>query len=81
VTSRNLPDYNGKIAKLGYCLGALMIFLTAVRQHGLEDAVVHFPLICRVLFRIAYDRWGSAPFRTPRAGSSLVEVLRPREAR
>src|SRR5580700_10477741 len=26
---RNLPECNGKVALLGYCLGALMVFLTA----------------------------------------------------
>ena len=31
---RKLPECNGKVAILGYCLGALMVFLTAVRYHG-----------------------------------------------
>jgi len=31
---RNLPECNGKVAVLGYCLGGLMVFLTAVRCHG-----------------------------------------------
>src|ERR1700683_2117056 len=29
-----LPNCTGKVAVLGYCLGALMAFLTAVRYHG-----------------------------------------------
>src|SRR5271156_3579815 len=32
-TVAKLPDYTGKIAVQGYCLGALMTFLTAVRCH------------------------------------------------
>ena len=31
---RNLPECNGKVALLGYCLGALMVFMTAVRNDG-----------------------------------------------
>src|ERR1700726_4209359 len=38
---RNLPDCNGKVALLGYCLGALMVFLTAVRCHGVDAAVAY----------------------------------------
>src|SRR6202044_499566 len=33
---RNLPECNGKVALLGYCLGALMVFVTAVRCHGVN---------------------------------------------
>src|ERR1700688_1000126 len=33
---RKLPECNGKVALLGYCLGALMVFLTAVRYHGVD---------------------------------------------
>jgi carboxymethylenebutenolidase len=36
---RNLPECNGKVALLGYCLGALMAFLTAVRNDGIDAAV------------------------------------------
>ena len=36
---RNLPECNGKIALLGYCLGALMVFMTAVRNDGIDAAV------------------------------------------
>jgi carboxymethylenebutenolidase len=36
---RNLPDCNGKVALLGYCLGALMVFMTAVRNDGIDAAV------------------------------------------
>ena len=35
-----LPDYTGKIAVQGYCFGALMTFLTAVRCH--VDAAVAY---------------------------------------
>jgi carboxymethylenebutenolidase len=35
-----MPDCTGKIAVLGYCLGALMVFLTAVR-HRVEAAVAY----------------------------------------
>jgi len=38
---RNLPERNGKVALLGYCLGALMVFLTAVRCHGVDAAVAY----------------------------------------
>jgi carboxymethylenebutenolidase len=38
---RRLPECNGKVAVLGYCLGALMVFLTAVRCHGVEAAVAY----------------------------------------
>jgi carboxymethylenebutenolidase len=35
-----LPDCTGKVAVLGYCLGALMVFLTAVR-YGADAAVAY----------------------------------------
>jgi len=38
---RNLPECNGKVAALGYCLGALMVFLAPVRNSGV-DAVVAY---------------------------------------
>ena len=38
-----LPECNGKVAVLqAYCMGALMVFLTAVRCHGV-DAAVDYP--------------------------------------
>ena len=40
-TIRNLPECNGKVALLGYCLGALMVFLTAVRYDGIDAAVAY----------------------------------------
>src|SRR5580692_1102839 len=36
---RRLPECNGKVALLGYCLGALMVFMTAVRNDGVDAAV------------------------------------------
>jgi carboxymethylenebutenolidase len=36
---RNLPECNGKVALLGYCLGALMVFMTSVRNDGIDAAV------------------------------------------
>jgi carboxymethylenebutenolidase len=39
-TVAKLPDYTGKIAVQGYCLGALMTFLAAVRCH--VDAAVAY---------------------------------------
>jgi len=36
---RNLPECNGKVGLLGYCLGALMVFMTAVRSDGIDAAV------------------------------------------
>ena len=36
---RDLPECNGKVALLGYCLGALMVFMTAVRNNGIDAAV------------------------------------------
>jgi carboxymethylenebutenolidase len=36
---RDLPECNGKVALLGYCLGALMVFMTAVRNDGIDAAV------------------------------------------
>jgi carboxymethylenebutenolidase len=38
---RKLPECDGKVAVLGYCLGALMVFLTAVRWHGVDAAVAY----------------------------------------
>jgi carboxymethylenebutenolidase len=38
---RNLQECNGKVALLGYCLGALMVFLTAVRYQGVDGAVAY----------------------------------------
>ena len=38
---RNLSECNGKVAVLGYCLGGLMVFLTAVRCHGVDAAVAY----------------------------------------
>ena len=39
--ARSLSECNGKVALLGYCLGALMVFLTAVRCHGVDAAVAY----------------------------------------
>ena len=36
---RNLPECTGKVALLGYCLGALMVFMTTVRNDGIDAAV------------------------------------------
>ena len=36
---RGLSECNGKVALLGYCLGALMVFMTAVRNDGIDAAV------------------------------------------
>jgi carboxymethylenebutenolidase len=36
---RGLSECNGKVALLGYCLGALMVFMTAVRNAGIDAAV------------------------------------------
>src|SRR5271168_3069450 len=36
---RNLPECNGKVALLGYCLGALMVFLTVARYQSVDAAV------------------------------------------
>jgi carboxymethylenebutenolidase len=36
---RSLPESNCKVALLGYCLGALMVFMTAVRNNGIDAAV------------------------------------------
>jgi carboxymethylenebutenolidase len=38
---RKLPECSGKVALLGYCLGALMVFLTAVRYDGIDAAVAY----------------------------------------
>ena len=37
---RKLPECNGKVALLGYCLGALMVFMTAVRNDEIGRAHV-----------------------------------------
>jgi carboxymethylenebutenolidase len=37
--ARSLPECNGRVALLGYCLGALMVFMTAVRNDGIDAAV------------------------------------------
>jgi carboxymethylenebutenolidase len=36
---RKLSECNGKVALLGYCLGALMVFMTVVRNDGIDAAV------------------------------------------
>ncbi len=36
---RSLPECTGKVGLLGYCLGALMVFMTAVRNDGIDAAV------------------------------------------
>src|ERR1700744_4944420 len=36
---RTLPECTGKVALLGYCLGALMVFMTAVRNDGIDAAI------------------------------------------
>ena len=36
-----LPECTGKVGVLGYCLGALMVFLTAVRHRGIDAAVAY----------------------------------------
>src|SRR3984957_6054430 len=36
---RKLKECNGKVVLLGYCLGALMVFLAAVRNSGVDAAV------------------------------------------
>ena len=38
---RNLKECNGKVALLGYCLGALMVFITAARYDGIDAAVAY----------------------------------------
>ena len=38
---RDLPACNGRVAVLGYCLGALMVFVTAVRNGGIDAAVAY----------------------------------------
>jgi carboxymethylenebutenolidase len=38
---RNLQECNGKVALLGYCLGALMVFLTAARYQGVDGAIAY----------------------------------------
>jgi carboxymethylenebutenolidase len=38
---RNLPECSGRVAVLGYCLGGLMVFLTAVRYDGIDAAVAY----------------------------------------
>jgi carboxymethylenebutenolidase len=37
--ARGLQECNGKVGLLGYCLGALMVFMTAVRNDGIDAAV------------------------------------------
>ncbi|MGC2245828.1 MAG: dienelactone hydrolase family protein, partial [Terriglobales bacterium] len=37
--AHSLPECSGKVALLGYCLGALMVFMTAVRHDGIDAAV------------------------------------------
>jgi carboxymethylenebutenolidase len=37
--ARSLSECNAKVALLGYCLGALMVFMTAVRNDGIDAAV------------------------------------------
>jgi carboxymethylenebutenolidase len=39
-TVRELPECSSRVAVLGYCLGALMVFLTAVR-YGVDAAVAY----------------------------------------
>jgi len=39
--ARKFKECNGKVAVLGYCLGALMVFLTAVRYRGVDAAVAY----------------------------------------
>ena len=41
VAVRNLQECNGKVALLGYCLGALMVFLSAARYQGVDGAVAY----------------------------------------
>jgi carboxymethylenebutenolidase len=36
---RSLPECNGRVGLLGYCMGALMVFLTAVRIDRIDAAV------------------------------------------
>jgi carboxymethylenebutenolidase len=38
---RNLPACSDKVAILGYCLGALMVFLTSVRYDRIDAAVAY----------------------------------------
>jgi carboxymethylenebutenolidase len=38
---RNLKECDGNVALLGYCLGALMVFLAAVRNSGVDAAVAY----------------------------------------
>ena len=40
-TAVELPESTGKVALHGYCLGALMVFLTAVRYNDLDAAVAY----------------------------------------
>jgi carboxymethylenebutenolidase len=40
-TAAKLPDCRGKVAVQGYCLGALMVFLTAIRCRGVDAAVAY----------------------------------------
>src|ERR1700730_18417103 len=38
---RKRPEWNGSVAILGSCLGALMVYLTVVRYHGVDAAVAY----------------------------------------
>jgi len=40
-TVRKLPECSGEVALLGYCLGALMVYLAAVRCHGVDAAIAY----------------------------------------
>jgi carboxymethylenebutenolidase len=40
-TVRKIPECSGKVALLGYCMGALMVYLAAVRCHGVDAAVAY----------------------------------------
>jgi carboxymethylenebutenolidase len=39
--TREMPECSSKVALLGYCLGGLMVFLTAVRSHEVDAAVAY----------------------------------------
>lgn len=41
ATARALPEANGKVGLMGYCLGGLMTFITTARQ-GSDAAVVYY---------------------------------------
>jgi carboxymethylenebutenolidase len=40
-TVRRMPECSGKVALLGYCMGALMVYLAAVRCPGVDAAVAY----------------------------------------